>query len=69
MIKYYLISYVAGLSGRSTFGHCLMEVVDSDITGIQKMIQDVNNFTAPPVILCLKDLSEEEYKMLRGGEK
>lgn len=69
MTKYYFISYISGISGRSTFGHCLMKVDDSDITGIQKMIQDVNNFTAPPVIICLKDLSEEEYKMLKGGEE
>lgn len=38
-----------------------------DLNGITQMIQKGNDFKTSPTILCLKDLSKKEYKMLKGG--
>ena len=69
MTKYYFISYICCNGNVTTYGHCMMTVSDTDLTGIAREIQKINNFKTLPTILCLKDLSEEEYEMLRGGEK
>lgn len=45
-----------------------MDVNNLDLTGISREIQTANNFKTLPTILCLKDLSKEEYKMLKGEE-
>ena len=69
MTKRYFISYIHANIGSTTYGHCMMTVSDTDLTGIAREIQKINNFKTLPTILCLKDLSEEEYEMLRGNEK
>ncbi len=69
MIKYYFISYIACNGNVTTYGHCLMSVNNTDLTGISQELQEINNFDTLPTILCLKDLSEEEYEMLKGDEE
>lgn len=68
MSKYYFISYIACNGNVTTYGHCMMTVNNSDLTGIVQEIQKVNNFKTLPTILCLKDLSKKEYEMLKGDE-
>lgn len=46
-----------------------MQVNNSDLTGITREIQKINNFKTLPTIICLKDLSKKEYEMLKGKEK
>jgi hypothetical protein len=46
-----------------------MSVNNTDLTGISQELQEINNFDTLPTILCLKDLSEEEYEMLKGDEE
>lgn len=69
MTKRYFISYIHANVVGTTYGHCMMTVSDTDLTGIAREIQKINNFKTLPTILCLKGLSEEEYEMLSGGEK
>lgn len=67
MTKYYFISYIHCNGNVTTYGHCMMQVCNLDLTGIAQEIQEINNFKTLPTILCLKDLSEKEYEMLKGG--
>ncbi len=67
MTKHYFISYIHSDGATITYGNCVVGRVDTDLTGLLQKIKDVNNFKNRPVILCLKDLSEEEYEMLKGG--
>lgn len=67
MRKHYFISYIHSDGPTITYGNCVVGCVDTDLTGLVQKIKDVNNFKNRPVILCLKDLSEEEYEMLKGG--
>ena len=69
MTKYYFISYIHGNSVYTTYGHCLMTVNNTDLTDMVQKIQKANNFKTLPTILCLKDLSKEEYEMLTGDEQ
>ena len=69
MTKYYFISYIHGNSVCTIYGHCLMTVNNTDLTGMVQKIQKANNFKTLPTILCLKDLSKEEYEMLTGDEQ
>lgn len=68
MIKHYFISYIACNGNVTTYGHCMMTVNNLDLTGIVRKLKEINNFNSLPTILCLKDLSEEEYEMLKGDE-
>ena len=47
----------------------MMTVNNLDLTSIVREIQKINNFKTLPTILCLKDLSKEEYEMLKGDEE
>lgn len=67
MTKYYFISYIHCNNNDMTYGHCIMHVNNLDINGIACKIKDVSKFNHLPTILCLKDLSKEEYEMLKGG--
>lgn len=69
MTKYYFISYVCCDGGPTACGHCLMSADNLTLKGILKEIQRLHGFKTLPTILCLKDLSKEEYEMLKGGEK
>lgn len=69
MTKHYFISYISCDGNATTYGHCMMQVCNLDLTGISREIQKVNNFNTLPTILCLKDLSKKEYEMLSGGKK
>lgn len=69
MTKYYFISYIHCNGNVTSYGHCLMMVNNTDLTGISQELQKINNFDTLPTILCLKDLSKKEYEMLKGGEK
>lgn len=69
MTKYYFISYIHCNGNATTCGHCLMTVSDTDLTGIVREIQKINNFKTLPTIICLKDLSKKEYEMLKGDEE
>lgn len=69
MTKYYFISYIHCNGNATTYGHCIMQVNNSDLTGITREIQKINNFKTLPTILCLKDLSKKEYEMLKGDEE
>lgn len=69
MTKYYFISYIHCNGSATTYGHCIMQVNNSDLTGITREIQKINNFKTLPTIICLKDLSKKEYEMLKGKEK
>lgn len=69
MTKYYFISYICCNGNVTTYGHCMMQVCNLDLTGITREIQKVNNFKTLPTILCLKDLSKDEYEMLKGNEE
>lgn len=64
MTKYYFASYMGSDgSGSIQFGHCILMVTDRNLTEIAEMIaksKDIPQVT----ILCLKDLSKEEYDML-----
>lgn len=66
MTKYYFISYVSCNKTGIVYGHCLMEVNSISLNDIADKIKKANNFDNLPVILCLKDLIEDEYKMLNG---
>ena len=68
MTKHYFVSYIHLDGATTTYGNCVVGRVDTDLTGLLQKIKDVNNFKNRPVILCLKDLSQEEYEMLRGSE-
>lgn len=68
MTKYYFVSYINSNSGVATYGHCMVSVADTDLTGIAQLVQKANNFKTIPAILCLKDLSKDEYEMLKGGK-
>ena len=68
MTKYYFISYICYNGNVTTYGHCMMQVCNHDLTSIICKIKEVNGFKNLPTILCLKDLSKEEYEMLNGGE-
>lgn len=69
MTKYYFISYIHYNGNVTTYGHCMMQVCNLDLTGILQKLQEANNFKTLPTILCLKDLSKEEYEMLKGDEQ
>ena len=69
MTKRYFISYICCNGNVTTYGHCLMQVCNLDLTGISQKLQERNNFKTLPTILCLKDLSKEEYEMLKGDEE
>lgn len=68
MTKYYFISYICCNGNVTTYGHCMMQVCNLDLTSIIYKIKEVNGFKNLPTILCLKDLSKKEYEMLNGGE-
>lgn len=68
MTKYYFASYIHCDGSVTTYGHCMVSVNNLDLTGISREIQTANNFKTLPTILCLKDLSKEEYEMLKGDE-
>lgn len=46
-----------------------MAAENPTLKGIAKEIQRAHNFDDMPVILCLKDLSKEEYEMLTEEQK
>lgn len=66
MTKYYFVSYIHTNNNVTTYGHCMMTVNNLNLNGIAQEIQKINNFKTLPTILCLKDLSKEEYEMLSG---
>lgn len=69
MTKHYFISYICCNGNVTIYGHCMMTVNNLDLTGITREIQKINNFKTLPTIICLKDLSEKEYEMLKGDEE
>ena len=69
MTKRYFVSYIHYNGGTTTYGHCMMSVNNLDLNGIARIIQETNDFKTLPTILCLKDLSKEEYEMLKGGSE
>lgn len=69
MTKYYFISYMCQSGARIMNRHCLYKAVDQPLYEICNDIAGINNTTPNSVIItCLKDLTEEEYEMLKGGE-
>lgn len=73
MKKYYFLSYIGNkkdspLSYRNSITACgLMEVNDSSLIEIVKDIADKHELVEKSIIItCMKDLTEEEYKMLNG---
>lgn len=69
MTKRYFISYIYCNGNATTYGHCIMRVNNSGLTSIAHTLQEISNFKTLPTILCLKDLSKEEYEMLKGNEE
>lgn len=70
MNRYYFISYIHTRSGAETiYGHCLAEVCDNTLSEILESIRKRNGFDDALTIICLKDLSKEEYSMLKGKEE
>lgn len=67
MTKYYFISYAFQNTGQVLYAHCLFKGVDITLYGIVQLIQESSG-SSNVIILSLKDLSEEEYEMLKGGE-
>ena len=67
MNKYYFISYIAADRGYLvTYGHCVMTVKCLTLDAIAKKIAEVNGFSNPVSIICMKDLSKKEFEMLGG---
>lgn len=66
MTKRYFVSYIHCNVNATTYGHCIMQVNNGDLTSIIYTLQEANNFDTLPTIICLKDLSKKEYRMLRG---
>lgn len=69
MTKYYFISYVFCDGDTKGYGHCLMSADSPTLKVILKEIQRHHGFKTLLTILCLKDLSKEEYEMLKGGSE
>ncbi len=69
MTKYYFASYMGIIGcGSTKYGHCILTVKDRNLTEIAEMIAKEDNMLQA-TILCLKDLSKEEYKMLTSEDK
>lgn len=68
MTKYYFVSYISQTDKGVAYNHCLFKAVDITLNGIAREIQE-NKDCSEVVILSLKDLTEEEYEMLRGNEE
>lgn len=69
MTKYYFISYFGTNKDGQLYGHCTMEVKNLNLYGIKQRIASGNDLIGMPIILCLKDLSKREYKMLSRKEE
>lgn len=65
--KYYFVSYIHCDEVATAYGYFIMSANNLGLNGIARMIQKANDFKTLPAILCLKDLSKEEYEMLKGG--
>lgn len=65
--KYYFISYISQTDKGVVYSSCLFKAVDITLNGIVQAIQE-NRGSSNVAILSLKDLTEEEYKMLKGEE-
>lgn len=61
MTKYYFVSYISF----DKRGHGLITVTDQSLSDITKILATEAN-TENIVITCLKDLSKEEFNMLKG---
>lgn len=68
MTKYYFVSYLyVHKDGCShSYGHCIVTAVNKTLNELANMVQETLNLPMRPTILCLKDLSKEEYEMLSG---
>lgn len=69
MTKYYFVSYIYVEGARKVYGNCLIKACKLTLTEMLEEIRKVNGFKTLPTIDCLKDLSKEEYEMLKGGEE
>lgn len=67
MKKRYFMSY-AGLNRSNDWvlGHLTVETTDTSLAVLAKRIAEHHGFTNAATILCLKDLSKKEYRMLSG---
>lgn len=65
MKKYYFVTY-QGINdrGNTVTGCTTLKVENSSISEICEYLAETHNIKSPAIILCLKDLSEKEYKML-----
>lgn len=70
MTKYYFVSYIYRDGVEIKFASCTMQVIDKTINEIIRSIARLNYVPKEDVTLfSMKDLSEEEYKMLKGDDK
>ena len=65
MTKHYFVSYLSSDNGTTKRGHALVTVTNQSLSEIAKIIAKGSN-TDNITIICLKDLSEEEFNMLKG---
>lgn len=65
MIKYYFLSFEGTSNDGGKIKGCYIMPVDKSLHKIIEFIKDKNNLI-DCVILCLKELSKEEYEMLTG---
>ena len=50
--------------------HCLYKAVNEPLSEICSEIAKINDTTSDNVVItCLKDLTKEEYEMLKGGSE
>ena len=68
MTKYYFVSYKHCDGQTTIIGCCCMKIQDTNLNGIIDFIQQTFKFSQRPVVISLKDLTKEEYEMLKGDE-
>lgn len=67
--RYYLISHIGiNRTGDWVVGHSLVDAISPSLPKFAESLQKEHGLKNPATILCLKDLTEEEYLMLSGKQ-
>lgn len=69
MTKYYFVSYITQNAENISHRHCIIRVKNKSLDYICNFLATVDNVSPNQITInCLKDLTEEEYEMLKGDE-
>lgn len=70
MTKHYFVSYITEKNGNISHRHCMIRITNKSLDCMCNYLAKSDNVSPDRIIItCLKDLSKEEYEMLKGYEE